>query len=282
MTGGYIRLHRSLRASEDLRPGPVCEHYAYILSILQAAHTPHGQWFNGTLFQVERGEFVTSLHDLMRTFHWSEKKVRGFMDRMVRAGKWAKRGAHLGAKAPTILTVLNYDLFQAPRRAEGEAGGEGEGERGAKQGRSKGEEQKEGIIKGNEGESKERGASPPSRALVPALPFQDALDAWDQVAALHPRKWKPAKATLSDKRRPRLAKILKEHGIEGWRAALARAHASELLGGPDPPSWWNFDFITKPDKFQNLMDGNYDRQFSDNRSRQQPDPFLAARASLIQ
>lgn len=282
MSAGWFLMHRGWMESGDFRPEPFTEPQAFVWSIERAAHKPHGQWFNGTLYHVGRGQFVTSLPKLAEAFGWSVKRVRLFVARMEKAGKWARSGAHAGAKAPTVLTVCNYALYQAPAKSEGKAEGMNGGSPEAKQGQSDGKEQKECSNNGNEGGNKDREASPPSRALVPALPFQDALDAWDQVAALHPRKWKPAKATLSDKRRPRLAKILKEHGIEGWRAALARAHNSELLGGPDPPSWWNFDFITKPDKFQNLMDGNYDRQFSDNRSRQQPDPFLAARAAFIQ
>jgi hypothetical protein len=198
---------------------------------------------------------------MMAALGWSEKRVRGFTQRMVKAGKWAKRGAHSGAKAPTILTVCKYALFQSPPKDKGEGKGEAEGERGAKEGRSEGEEQKEGINKGNELERKEREASPPA----PALPIAEALMVWTEAAQRH--GWKPAKPALSDDRRKRLGARLREHGLDGWAAAIARAEASALLRGPDPPGWFNFGFLLSPENFLKLSEGNYDERFDDNRQQ---------------
>ena len=254
--------------SRDFRPDPFTEREAYLWSIEQAAHKPHRQWFNGSQYEIRRGEFVTSLHAMMATFGWSEKRVRLFVGRMEKREKWAKRGAHRGAKAPTVLTVLNYDEFQRPPREWGEGRGEPDGEPGAKQGRSKGEEQKEGINNGKEGEIRER---------APALPYPDALSIWSEAAER--QGWEPKEPKLTDKRRAGLSKILKTHGLDGWRAGIERAEASELLGkGQGPPTWWNFNFVTNPEKFQNLIEGNYDRAYR-NGSAQRESAWGAAFAA---
>ena len=113
MSRGWYLMHRGWMESADFRREAFSEPQAFLWSIEQAAFEPHRQWFNGTQYEVGRGEFVTSLHGMMTAFGWSEKRVRGFRDRMVRAQKWAKRGANVGAKAPTVLTVCNYALFQS-------------------------------------------------------------------------------------------------------------------------------------------------------------------------
>lgn len=275
---GWFLMHRGWMGSPDFKPEPFTEREAFAWSIEQAAHTAHGQWFNGIQYPVDRGEFVTSLHAMMTAFGWSEKRVRGFRERMCKAGKWAKRGAHTGAKAPTILTVCNYALYQAPAKLKGEPEGEAKGERRAKQGRSEGEEQKEGINKGNEFQTmdgEERGLAP----RAPALPYSEALEAWTQAATL--KGWKPLNPDLTDKRRKGLANILKAHGLSGFVSTLQRAMDSEWIGGPDPPDWFNFTFICSLENFTKVKDGNYDKQFKSGAGREQrPDPFLEARERL--
>lgn len=246
-------------ASPDFRPEPFTDREAYLWSIEQAAFEEHRQWFNGTLYTVGRGEFVTSIHAMAKAFQWTDKRVRGFAERMSKAGKWAKRGAHEGAKAPTLLTVRNYDVFQSPKRAKGEATGEEEGNRGAKQGQSEGVEQKEGLNKGNESKEGNEGK------LALAAPYQDAVSAWSEAASI--KGWKPRNPDLTPKRRNELSATLKVHGLDGFIAAIQKALDSEMLGGPDPPGWFNFDFVCNLEKLTRLKDGNYDKSFSGGAAR---------------
>lgn len=276
MSGWYL-MHRGWMKSRDFRPEPFTDREAYQWSIESAAHTPHRQWFNGTLYAVERGELITSLHAMGEAFQWSDKRVRGFVQRMVKAEKWAKQGAHAGAKAPTRLIVVNYDEFQSPPREWGKATDKEEGERGAQQGQSKGEEQNELGNKGNEFQTmgEERGASPPA----PALPYSDALEAWTQAASI--KGWKPLKPDLTDKRRKGLAGILKVHGLSGFVGVLQQAMDSEWLGGPDPPPWFNFTFICSPENFTKVKDGNYNAKFKSSPiGQQRSSAWLDAREQL--
>lgn len=77
---------------------------------------------------------------------------------------------------------------------------------------------------------------------------------------------------LTPDRRKKLSARLKEHGIDGWRAAVKRASRSAMLGR-DPPRWWDFDFLIRShDQIIKVLEGKYDEQFN----RNQPSPSGSA------
>jgi hypothetical protein len=265
MSGWYL-MHRGWMQSPDFLPEPFTEREAFLWSIEQAAHGPHLQWFNRHQVPVERGEFVTSIRKMASAFGWGDKRVRGFTARMVKCGKWAQRGAHPNS----ILTVCNYEQFQSPQKVKGTA----EGRPRAHSGHTQGTQQKEGLNNGDEGQRIEK-ASPPRS---PAQPIADALAAWSQIAAV--KGWSPVSPTvpLNDKRRKGLSRVLGTYGLDGWIAGLQRAADSQMLGGPDPPAWFNLSFVCSLDNFTKLHEGNYDRSFSHKPAGQSP--WLAARDQL--
>ena len=272
MSRGFFLMHRGWMDSPDFQPEPFTEREAFIWSIEQAAHTPHPQWFNGVQIEVGRGEFATSSRKLAQAFRWGEKRARLFMARMERRGKWALRAAQEGAHVATILSVCNYERFQTLAKPEGAPEDAGEGAPAPHPGRTEGAQQNEGLINGDEGKGRER---------APALPYAEAVEAWRDVAPA--LKWTPANPTLGDKRRRGLSTILNKYGLAGWREGIARAATSEVLGGHDPPDWFNFDFIVKPDNFLKVRDGNYDKQFSDHRQQQSTgwgDAYFASRGGM--
>lgn len=110
---------------------------------------------------------------------------------------------------------------------------------------------------------KKKGKATPSgaAALIP-----EAIGVWSEAATRHPQ-WKPHDPSVTDDRRKRLTARLNEHGLDGWRRAIAIAERSRLLGGPDPPKWFGFDFLLSPTKFQRLTEGFYDERFDDSRER---------------
>lgn len=97
-------------------------------------------------------------------------------------------------------------------------------------------------------------------------PISAARDFWNENAA--PVGWRTI-TTLSAARQKAAGARLREHGLDGWKAAIARARASPYLGGADPPTWFTFDWLTKAGNFLKLIEGNYDRNRSDHR---QPAP----------
>ena len=102
----------------------------------------------------------------------------------------------------------------------------------------------------------EASASSPSRQ-----PISEAFGIWNEVAPLV--GW-PTARELSPNRGRLLGARLRQHGLVGWKAAIARARASPFLAGPDPPSWFTFDFLIKAGNFLKVIEGNYDRRHADN------------------
>lgn len=140
---GWFIVQRELFASTDFRPSPFTERCAYFWSLEQAAYTPHVQWFNGSQYHLEPGEFVTSQQKMADAFDWSIKRVRLFTARMVRLGRWTVQRAGPGAKSPTRISVCNYQISQRSSAGKGRSKGATGGASEAHQRRSRGGEQKE-------------------------------------------------------------------------------------------------------------------------------------------
>ena len=113
---GWYRAHRGWMTDPVFRPEPFTEREAYLWSVERASYRDHDQWFCSSQYPVQRGEFVTSTNRMADELGWKPKRVRLFIDRMVRAGKWARRKAYEGAKAPTVLIVCDYEETQAAPR----------------------------------------------------------------------------------------------------------------------------------------------------------------------
>jgi hypothetical protein len=98
----------------------------------------------------------------------------------------------------------------------------------------------------------EASASSPARQ-----PIADATACWNENAGKC--GWPQVRA-LSPNRQKLLAARLRQHGIDGWQAAIAKARASPFLAGHDPPSWFTFPWLIKAENFLKLIEGNYDRR----------------------
>ena len=103
----------------------------------------------------------------------------------------------------------------------------------------------------------ERTEATPQSAKIAALPIAEAQRHWNDNA--RQAGW-PTVTRCSGKRLTDLRNRLRAEGLDGFLAAIARARASPLLGGTDPPHWFTFDFIVNPTNFDKVMDGNYDNR----------------------
>lgn len=98
--------------------------------------------------------------------------------------------------------------------------------------------------------------------VIPPLPVDEAFSDWK--AAAERRGW-PVPRQITPERRKKLQSRLREHGLDGWREAIARAESSGMLG-INPPSWFDFDFLTrKPEHILRLLEGKYDESFNNDR-----------------
>lgn len=77
------------------------------------------------------------------------------------------------------------------------------------------------------------------------------------------------------------ARLRDAGGLEGWRAALAKAEASDFLCGRRPgrdgPFFASFDFLTQASSFARLVEGTYDNRTNPG----QPAPAKAASDDML-
>lgn len=285
---------------DSFKPEPFTEREAFLWSIEQAAFQAHEQWFNGHSIAVGRGEFVTSLREMEKAFGWSLKRVRGFMDRMGKAEKWAQRRAYEGAQSPTVISVCNYDVYQSVADDKGTVEGTAKGTRRAQSGHSKGTQQKEGN-KGNKSKKEDSPSdsstgkpieapmtalvlvSQPEREDEAQLAFTAYVDLRCEIVpdarplVLHP-----------DRRKHLTARLREVGGLAGWGNVLSSIRASPFLRG-DGARGGRFvaelDWLLKPINLRKVMEGNYDERTSGAvvRSRGAPstiDALAEARSML--
>ena len=63
---------------------------------------------------------------------------------------------------------------------------------------------------------------------------------------------------LTTERRRKLAARIKEHGQDGWIAALRQIEGSEFLRGKNDKNWAvTFDWLLNPMNFVKVYEGNY-------------------------
>jgi len=91
--------------------------------------------FNGHTFLLKRGQIVISISFLAKGFCMTEKGVRVVIQKLEKLGMLVKQGANKG----TIITICNYDDFQAKEKTKGEH----KGKRGANKGQTKGDNNNE-------------------------------------------------------------------------------------------------------------------------------------------
>jgi hypothetical protein len=108
------------------------------------------------------------------------------------------------------------------------------------------------------------GETPPPKPLSKSQILELAFEAYDQAAER--LEWQACQSR-NDTRRRKLAQRLEEvDGIDGWKAALEKAEASDFCMGRapprpgQPPFRMDIDFLLQQQSFVRLMEGKYDNR----------------------
>ncbi len=107
---GWIKLYNQTLDSDfwDM-DDPFDYQHAFIHVLLSANWRPGHTKKNGRVFEVERGQLLTSTVKLAKTFHWSRDKVYRWIEVMKQYGMLEASSTGFG----TLLTIVNYDKFQS-------------------------------------------------------------------------------------------------------------------------------------------------------------------------
>ena len=109
MHDGWIRLYRKLQECwvwEDKEPFD--KRSAWIDLLLTANHADAKLLFNGELITVQRGQILTSVRKLSVKWKWSVNKVYRFL-KLLENDKMLQKESN---KDRTLLTIVNYSVYQ--------------------------------------------------------------------------------------------------------------------------------------------------------------------------
>ena len=109
MHDGWIRLYRKLQECwvwEDKEPFD--KRSAWIDLLLTANHADAKLLFNGELITVQRGQILTSVRKLSVKWKWSVNKVYRFL-KLLESDKMLQKESN---KDRTLLTIVNYSVYQ--------------------------------------------------------------------------------------------------------------------------------------------------------------------------
>jgi len=110
-TTGYIKLYRSVIDHWLWIEKPFSKFEAWVFMLLRANHSERKVNMGFELFQVNRGQFITSQEKLSEQFGWGRKQVRSFLDLLKADGMIL---IDVSTKM-TKITICNYDSYQDVR-----------------------------------------------------------------------------------------------------------------------------------------------------------------------
>ena len=120
MHDGWIRLYRKLQECwvwEDKEPFD--KRSAWIDLLLTANHADVKLLFNGELITVQRGQILTSVRKLSVKWKWSVNKVYRFL-KLLESDKMLQKESN---KDRTLLTIVNYSVYQGGEYTNGNSDG---------------------------------------------------------------------------------------------------------------------------------------------------------------
>lgn len=113
---GWIKLHRKIQDC-FLWDDPFGRKDAWIDLLLLVNHKDKKVMFDGKLYTVKAGQRITSIRKLSNRWHWSKDKTVSFLKLLESEGMITREAD----SRKTIITVVNYGLYQGEEDAESDA-----------------------------------------------------------------------------------------------------------------------------------------------------------------
>lgn len=254
---GYYKMARGWMDHPCFQNEPYTEREAWAWLIERAGWQDRTHWIGRRGVPCKRGQLAVSVRYLASAWSWSKSRVGRFLQRL-------KIGSMIGTEGGSecsVITICNYDKYQAAPECVVPAAGRSVGHERDTSGTKK----KNQLNELNESE----------KEVLPSEAFDsdaisETVGLWNEMAA---RVGLALVANVTEARRKHLRARLRDcGGIEGIRAALAKLEASSFLNGSAPrngrhESWMpDFDFFVSERGFTRLLEGAYD----DDRRRVPP------------
>lgn len=120
----WVKINRSIFDNALWRDSePFDRRSAWIDLILMANHTDGEFIASGEIIKIPRGSLFTSIEHLGARWNWTNKRVRAYLDVLIRLNMVTRKGTHRG----TLISLINYDIYQGQGQTEGIPKGTPEG-----------------------------------------------------------------------------------------------------------------------------------------------------------
>ena len=116
---GYIKLYRQLMDNELWKDKPFTKGQAWVDLLMKANYKDQTCKIKGKTVTIRRGQLLRGTDTLASDWGWSRGKVVRFLKELERTGNGTAYGTPYG----TLITIENYETFQAGRRANGTTDG---------------------------------------------------------------------------------------------------------------------------------------------------------------
>jgi hypothetical protein len=118
----WVRTSTEMYEHDFFGDEPYDQRSAWGWMIAAAAWKKRRVRHKGKMIDLERGQLLAGRDFLAKQFHWGEKKVRNFLDRLA-AEKMIEKGQSNGHYA-NVITICNYDRYQSVDKSEGQSKGQ--------------------------------------------------------------------------------------------------------------------------------------------------------------
>ena len=108
MSGGWIKLHRSLADNPLWQSLPFSEGQAWVDLLLHTNHKDGHVVIRGNVVQVKRGQIAWSILTMSKRWGWDRGRATRFIKNLKKMGMIEQQSDHL----TTVITICNYDTFQ--------------------------------------------------------------------------------------------------------------------------------------------------------------------------
>ncbi len=111
MIGGWLRLYRKA-FEHELFAKPYCRGFAWFWLVCYANIGPSKFDVFGRIIVVERGQLCASYRDIADAWGWKKDAVARYMTRLKTATMITAEGATGRSRDKTLITIVNYEVYQ--------------------------------------------------------------------------------------------------------------------------------------------------------------------------
>lgn len=255
---GFLIISRDFWDDPDFAEAEMSPREAFLWLLKEASWKPRTRRVNNRNIELDRAQVASSVRFMAEAWGWSKSRVHRYLQKLeeretvVIENRDTSRGK--SGTGCLVITVCNYDKYQALPKDSGTAAGHQAGQ----QRDSSGTNENKGEIKGEEEGAISRPAPQPQ-------PVDDAVEDWNALAE---ELGLTRCMKLTAARRSAISARLKDAGgLEGWRHALRRIRGSPFCRGNNDRGWKaDIDWLATERGFTRLIEGKYD---DDGRTGQQ-------------